>query len=485
MKCIVVMFMFMLMFGAVQYAAAQDVGGGVDKDGEWHVGEGLKIGDRFKYTMCHVEYKDCKVLTMDFWFKDEITINSENKWLVEAVVYDGRDIIKGQIHLGKIAPEPTGGSEELRLYRSAFKSSIVWLSSFATSYEGTGDAGPKKFKDISWGKIANIGGQQVKPTSIEDVNTRAGVFEDAVLVTWRTGGLTSQIWVIDEFPFPVKASTWTHVSEGIAPQEYKFELLDYQEGVTVDPYVDILSTATNDENLNCPKNSDYVKVKKTSSLSSYIIDLKYRPSEIKLGCEIDWIINFRSPYDESDFLYQVHYDILVIKPSKDGGDNTAVKSLAYDEDRLFMFSQSGQVQASMDVMHSFNPTQYDIIVYGLGPIDEKPSGLIESLTVKVPFDGPTETLPVSNTTIPSWIKTSASFWVQGDTSDAEFVSAIQYLVENDVIVLPPTEQGSNSSNDVPSWIKTTTGLWIDGITTDDEFINAIQYLVKQGIIIVS
>jgi len=30
---------------------------------------------------------------------------------------------------------------------------------------------------------------------------------------------------VDDFPFPVKAETLTHVSEGIPPPEYIFELL--------------------------------------------------------------------------------------------------------------------------------------------------------------------------------------------------------------------------------------------------------------------
>ena len=85
--------------GAVQYAAAQELGGGVDKEGSWYVGEGLKTGDRFEYSVCHVEYKECKPLVMDFWIKGDIVEGTETKWLVETVVYDGNKIIKGQCTL--------------------------------------------------------------------------------------------------------------------------------------------------------------------------------------------------------------------------------------------------------------------------------------------------------------------------------------------------------------------------------------------------
>ena len=87
----------------------------------------------------------------------------KRKWLTEVVVYDGNKRIVGEMELGKIAPEPTGGSEELGLYSGAFKSSVVWLSAFATSDDSSGGKGPKEFAEVSWGKIGNIGGEQVVP----------------------------------------------------------------------------------------------------------------------------------------------------------------------------------------------------------------------------------------------------------------------------------------------------------------------------------
>jgi len=84
--------------------------------------------------------------------------------------------------------------------------------------------------------------------------------------------------------------------------------------------------------------------------------------------------------------------------------------------------------------------------------------------------------------IPSWIKFTSGVWVDGNSSDDEFISAIQYLIENKIIVIPPTTQGSDGeSNEIPSWIKFTTGVWVDGNSSDDEFISAIQFLIKEGI----
>ena len=104
-----------LLFGSLVTPAAfaQFQSGGVDKEGSWYAGEGLKVGDYFSYSMCHVDYKECAGFDLDLWIKGDIQVGSETKWLAETVVYDGSKRVVGEMELGKIAPEPTGGSEEL------------------------------------------------------------------------------------------------------------------------------------------------------------------------------------------------------------------------------------------------------------------------------------------------------------------------------------------------------------------------------------
>ena len=150
---------------AIKDSFAQYSAGGVGLDGSWYVGEGLEIGDYFIYEMCYVDYLDCSKFTMAFWIEKEITVGSEEKFLAQTLVKDGNKIIKGTMELGQVAPEPTGGTPEIAPYRSAYKSSIAWLSAYATQEIGdlTGK-GPKDFRAASWGKIANIGGEQILTT---------------------------------------------------------------------------------------------------------------------------------------------------------------------------------------------------------------------------------------------------------------------------------------------------------------------------------
>ena len=164
---------------SIQSAYSQFQLGGVDHDGEWHVGEGLEHGDLFSYRMCHTHYKECAVFTMDIWIEGDVQSGSETKWLANAVVRDGSKIVKGFMHLNKVGAEPTaGGSEELITYSNAFKSSIVWLSPFTNAID------PKQFRDI-WGsksgplRITHIAPKEILPDGLD---VAAGHFEEAIMV---------------------------------------------------------------------------------------------------------------------------------------------------------------------------------------------------------------------------------------------------------------------------------------------------------------
>jgi len=40
--------------------------------------------------------------------------------------------------------------------------------------------------------------------------------------------------------------------------------------------------------------------------------------------------------------------------------------------------------------------------------------------------------------VPSWIKNTSSFWVNDEISDAEFVNAMQYLINKEILEIPPS-----------------------------------------------
>ena len=88
----------------------------------------------------------------------------------------------------------------------------------------------------------------------------------------------------------------------------------------------------------------------------------------------------------------------------------------------------------------------------------------------------------SGVLIPDWIKSVAGFWNAGDINDASFLEAISYLIENNILVVPPTEAGADTGATVPEWVKNTAGWWAEGQIDDDSFVNALQYLIQQGLV---
>ena len=95
-------------------------------------------------------------------------------------------------------------------------------------------------------------------------------------------------------------------------------------------------------------------------------------------------------------------------------------------------------------------------------------------------------LPVAQSasaeSVPAWVKNNAGWWADGTISETEFVSAIQHLIKEDIIVVPPTSVSAKQSDGVPEWVKNTALWWSEDAITDGEFVSAIQHLITTGVI---
>jgi hypothetical protein len=87
--------------------------------------------------------------------------------------------------------------------------------------------------------------------------------------------------------------------------------------------------------------------------------------------------------------------------------------------------------------------------------------------------------------IPSWLKTTVGYWADGVSSDGEFINAIKFLIEDGIIQIPATTQGTGNTDQIPSWLKITVGYWADGVSSDGEFINTIKFLIENGLMTIS
>jgi len=85
--------------------------------------------------------------------------------------------------------------------------------------------------------------------------------------------------------------------------------------------------------------------------------------------------------------------------------------------------------------------------------------------------------------IPTWVRTNAKWWADGITSDEEFVTSIQYLVENGIIRISDLPSSSGETqNEIPDWLRQNVGWWSEGQLSDGEFVSGIKWLIEKGII---
>ena len=98
-------------------------------------------------------------------------------------------------------------------------------------------------------------------------------------------------------------------------------------------------------------------------------------------------------------------------------------------------------------------------------------------------------LAQEDTQIPGWIKNVAGWWANGEISENEFLYGIEYLINNNIILLGfipcniKTENQTISSTElVPDWIKNNAKWWSEDLIEDTDFVNGIEYLLKKQII---
>ena len=105
-----------------------------------------------------------------------------------------------------------------------------------------------------------------------------------------------------------------------------------------------------------------------------------------------------------------------------------------------------------------------------------------SILVSTPYSSAQEVAQ-----IPSWIKNVSGWWANDEISEQEFLSGIEYLINNNIITIssiPCSVFGTSSSEAVPNWLKNTAGWWSEDLIEDIEFVNGLEFLIKKQIVIV-
>ena len=86
--------------------------------------------------------------------------------------------------------------------------------------------------------------------------------------------------------------------------------------------------------------------------------------------------------------------------------------------------------------------------------------------------------------IPEWIRNNALWWSEDQIDDSTFIQGIEFLIKNNVIVIPPPSQESSDGTEIPSWIRNNASWWANGQIDDETFVSGLEFLIKNGIIYV-
>ena len=225
-----------------------------------------------------------------------------------------------------------------------------------------------------------------------------------------------------------------------------------------------------------------------SSTEFYLVDIeKYErtPTTVKVswmaGYGAGQDIPFKFTFLDTDrkLIKDLRYSYAVMDESGDiitryDGDNIDTPGIyaleGVDAQKIHVPTE-GQVR--IDVLVHGTGLDYNQTFAGIG------SGLIE-------IGSPT---PIDNTTlIPEWIKTNAQWWAEGQIDDATFLTGIQYLVEQGIIVISDVDYTHTPDDSmpitIPEWIKTNAQWWAEGQIDDASFVRGIQFLIQEGIIVI-
>jgi hypothetical protein len=261
--------------------------------GEWYPGEGVRQDMYVKYGIEDYDTNERQPFVLTLYFQEQ---DQDGNWIVPAYVEAGGGrVFQGTLKLSETMSPLAGGEipPEMNEFIGGYQSSLIWLDAFTTR------SAPQSLTAGSWGKIAAIGGSEVKPAGTQQVSfpgaqSLCGAAScDSTLVSWHKG-VDSKIWVVNEFPFPVKAEAYADVTTPPAPIQYAFELLETGSGQPAAP------TGTGE--------ASGPPLERTTNDGSHII-LTWDPVDIQPNSNVSFGLELR---DAQSFpLQNVAYDFTV------------------------------------------------------------------------------------------------------------------------------------------------------------------------------
>ncbi|MDH3656724.1 MAG: hypothetical protein OEM77_01100 [Nitrosopumilus sp.] len=74
--------------------------------------------------------------------------------------------------------------------------------------------------------------------------------------------------------------------------------------------------------------------------------------------------------------------------------------------------------------------------------------------------------------VPEWIRNNAGWWATGEITDSTFATGIEFILENDIIVISDVPSGNVLGDEIPVWIRNNALWWSQNLISEDEFVNS-------------
>ncbi|MGI9568059.1 MAG: hypothetical protein ACR2LL_13760 [Nitrosopumilus sp.] len=92
-----------------------------------------------------------------------------------------------------------------------------------------------------------------------------------------------------------------------------------------------------------------------------------------------------------------------------------------------------------------------------------------------------------SSSIPQQFKNHATWWLEGLIDDDVFVQSIEFLIKERVISVSSSYtvlDSDDTTREIPQWVKNNIDWWLQGLISEDVFLQGIEYLIENEIIIV-
>ena len=213
----------------------------------------------------------------------------------------------------------------------------------------------------------------------------------------------------------------------------------------------IVFTLTTNEEIHFPL------IAYTSS-EDFQVNLAWDPVEIEPGINTTFIFTIRDG-PTAEPLRNSDYTFVMIQNGQEIHRTTGMAQIGGEFEKFtFAEDQTGPTTIKFEnIRNTGQETEFGFVVSG-----------VENQTIEI--------------SIPQWVRNNAEWWAAEQIDDTTFIQSIEYLIKNNIIVIPVTQQESSGDQEIPAWIKNNAEWWAAEQIDDETFVQGLEFLIKRGII---